>query len=194
MAKGVVILLIAFIVVVGGAKYYETYYAALPNTNSTKPKPPPAFWGGPGTTTPILPPDQPDQPDINLDFGLYWNDTILTDDTRIASINWGVLYPGANKSVSFYLRNEGNTNFSIVNASASHWFFQNYENQTLPTENSTLTMQNYTSFFTLTLDYGMTIVPDEVRIITLSLAVSDLVQEIYTFSFDITINVYPPPS
>lgn len=203
MAKGAVVLLMVFLAFVGVVYYENNYYAMLPSTNSTKPKPPPPFWGGPGTTTPILPPDQPPpQPDMNLDFGLYWNDTILTDDTRITAINWGVLSPGENKSVSFYIRNEGNTNFSIVNASASHWFFQNIQNQTLPNENSTLTMENYTGFFTLTLDYGnMTIVPNEVRTITLSLAVSDLIylsvpdvsQRIATFAFDITINVYPPP-
>jgi hypothetical protein len=188
MAKGAIILLIAFLVLIGGAKYYETYYSAFNhNTNSTKPKPPPPFWGGDtGTNTPII---TPPPSDSNMTFGLYWNDTTLDDDTRIASINWGVLSPGENKSVSFYLRNEGSVNITVVNASISNWFFQNYKNETLPTENSTLTMENYTSFFTLTLDYGnMTVVPNEVRTITLFLAISDLIQEITRFSFDITIH------
>jgi flagellar basal body-associated protein FliL len=102
-----------------------------------------------------------------IGVGIYWN-SACTNTT--SSINWGILDPGSNKTVTVYVRNEGNSAATLSRAT------QNWNPSTA------------SSYMTLTWNYaGQTLSVNQVLQIRLTLAVSSAVSGITSFSFDIVI-------
>ncbi len=88
----------------------------------------------------------------------------------LSSIDWGTLEPGANKSVTCYIKNEGNS-ASVLSIETSNW-----------------SPPSVSGYLTLGWDYaGQTLNPGEVVEVTLTLAVSPNIDGITSFSFDIVI-------
>ena len=89
---------------------------------------------------------------------------------RVTSINWGVLEPGSNKTITIYVRNEGNAAATISQTT------QNWN----PTAAS--------SFLTLRWNYaGQTISVNQIFQVKLTLVLSSTVTGITNFSFDTVI-------
>lgn len=89
---------------------------------------------------------------------------------RITSINWGVMEPGSNRTITVYIRNEGNT-AATLSETAQNWN---------PTAAS--------SYLTLRWNYaGQTINVNQVLQVKLTLLLSSTVSGITNFSFDIVI-------
>lgn len=104
---------------------------------------------------------------LSADIGVY-QDASFTN--RAITIDWGTLNPGATKSYSIYIRNEGNTALTL-SMSPSSW--------------NPSTASNY---LTLTWNYnGQAINPNEHVRVTLTLTVSESTTGISTFSFDINL-------
>ena len=102
-----------------------------------------------------------------IGVGVYW-DLSLTRKTT--SIDWGILEPAAQKSLTMYVRNEGNSAVTL-SKSISNW--------------NPSTISNY---LTLTWDYsGQTISPRTSVQVTLTLTVSASITDVSSFSFDTTI-------
>jgi hypothetical protein len=102
-----------------------------------------------------------------IGVGVYW-DSACTN--RTSSINWGLLDPGANKAVTVYVRNEGNSVATLSKAA------QNWNPSTA------------SSYMTLDWNYaGQTLSVNQVLQVKLTLVVSSTVSGITNFSFDITI-------
>jgi len=88
----------------------------------------------------------------------------------LSSIDWGNLEPGANKNIECYIQNIGNI-ASILTLETANWN---------PPEAAT--------YITLTWDYDeQTLNIDEVIQVTLTLTISENIQGITSFFFDITI-------
>ena len=88
----------------------------------------------------------------------------------MTSVSWGVLEPGQNQTITFYLRNEGNSP-TTLSFDTSNW-----------------TPQGASTFFDLSWDYdGDPIEPDSIQRIRLTLSVDSNIQGIENFSFDLTI-------
>ena len=88
----------------------------------------------------------------------------------LSSINWGNLQPGINKTIDCYIHNTGNT-ATVLKLETDNWN---------PPEAAT--------YITLTWDYHEeTVNIDEVIPVTLTLTISENIQEIAYFFFDITI-------
>lgn len=99
--------------------------------------------------------------------GIYW-DSPCTN--RTSSVNWGALDPGASKTVTVYVRNEGTTGVTLSKAT------QNWNPSTA------------SSYMTLNWNYsGQTLSVNQVLQVKLTLTVSSTVSGITSFSFDITI-------
>jgi hypothetical protein len=99
--------------------------------------------------------------------GIYW-DSACANQT--SSINWGMLESGTNKTVTIYVRNEGNT-FVTLSKTLQNW--------------NPIIASNYV---TLNWDYsGQTLSVNQVARVNLTLAVSSTVSGITNFTFDITI-------
>lgn len=89
---------------------------------------------------------------------------------KLSSIDWGVLEPGENKNVIFYIRNEGNYAVT-VSFSTENW-----------------SPSNASLHINLSWDYdGQSINPDEAIEVTFTLEVSSDISGITDFSFDIVI-------
>ncbi len=102
------------------------------------------------------------------DIGVYWDQKC----TRIvSSINWGTLTPGQTKTVTFYVRNEGNSTVRLVLSTA------NYN----PSSASSYIILS-TSANNSKLDANQTILA------TTNLKISSKIKGITGFSFDLTIN------
>jgi len=102
-----------------------------------------------------------------IGLGVYWDQACTNS---VPSIAWGVLEPGQNKSVTIYIKNEGNAAATLV-LTTSNW-------------NPTTT----SDCMTVSWDYsGQTLSVSEVINVTLTLSVSATVEGITSFSFDITI-------
>jgi hypothetical protein len=102
-----------------------------------------------------------------IGVGIYWN---YACTNRTSSINWGVLDPGSNKTVTIYVRNEGNAVATLSKAT------QNWNPSTT------------SSYMTLNWNYaGQTMSLNQVLQIKLTLIVSPTTPAITSFSFDITI-------
>jgi len=102
-----------------------------------------------------------------IGVGIYWN-SACTNPT--SSIDWGLLDPDSSKTVTVYVRNEGNYAATLSKAS------QNWN----PSAAS--------SYMTLNWNYaGQTLSVNQVLQIRLTLVVSPTISEITSFSFDITI-------
>ncbi|MEM2922680.1 MAG: hypothetical protein QXF26_10255 [Candidatus Bathyarchaeia archaeon] len=89
---------------------------------------------------------------------------------EISSIDWGFLDPGASKSVTIYVNNTGNVPL------------------TLTQETQRWNPSSASTYMTLTWDYaGTKIQPNQVIAIALTLDVSETIQNITSFSFDLVI-------
>jgi len=98
-----------------------------------------------------------------------WQDLNLT--IPLTSIDWGVLYPSENKTVSSYLRNEGNSP-STVSMLTENW---------QPT--------NATNYLSLSWNLeGVIVEVSETLETQLTLTVSPDIQNITSFSFDIILS------
>jgi hypothetical protein len=102
-----------------------------------------------------------------IGVGIYWN-SACTNST--SSINWGLLDPGSNKTVTVYVRNEGNT-LATLSKTTGNW-----------------NPSTASSYLSLNWDYtGQTLSLNQVLPIKLTLTVSSTISGITNFSFDITI-------
>jgi hypothetical protein len=102
-----------------------------------------------------------------IGVGVYW-DSACTNTT--SSINWGILDPGSNKTVTVYIRNEGNSVATLSKAT---------QNWNPPTASSYVTLNwNYA---------GQTLSVNQVLQVKLTLIVSSTVSGITSFSFTLTI-------
>lgn len=90
--------------------------------------------------------------------------------TPVSNVDWGKITPGYSSTNTFYVRNEGNSDLTLSLA-ATNWN---------PTSAK--------SYMTLSWNYaGQTITPDQVIQITLRLSVSQNIDGINNFYFDIVI-------
>jgi len=101
-------------------------------------------------------------------IGVYW-DLQCTDAT--SSLDWGILEPGSQKNYTLYLKNQGNSVLTLSMAS-ENWNPSNATNHMILTWNRE----------------GQQINPDEVIEFVITLSVSEGVQGISAFSFDIVIS------
>jgi hypothetical protein len=102
-----------------------------------------------------------------IGIGAYWDDNLTS---RVDGIDWGLLEPGAQKSFSIYLHNDGN---SAVTLSESTYNWN-------PSAAAT--------YLTLSWDYsGQTIEADKILQVTLTLSVSASITGITNFGFDIIV-------
>ena len=104
-----------------------------------------------------------------IGVGVYWN----SDGTNeVVSINWGILEPGSSTNRTCYIQNEGNS-ASTLSMNTTNW-----------------NPINASDYLSLTWDYGGQLVnPDEIIPVVLTLAISDSVTGITSFSFDIIIAI-----
>lgn len=102
-----------------------------------------------------------------IGVGVYWN----SDGTNmVTSINWGTLEPGSSTNRTCYIQNEGNS-ASTLSMNATNW-----------------NPSNASDYISLSWDYGGQLVnPSELIPVTFTLSISDSVEGITSFSFDITI-------
>lgn len=101
------------------------------------------------------------------DVGVYWDSGC---SNIVTSVDWGVVEPGATKNVVIYIRNESTDPVTL----------------SLATEN--WNPSGASSYMSLTWDYeGQVIAVDGVVQVTSSLAVSDTIEGITSFSFDLVI-------
>lgn len=99
--------------------------------------------------------------------GVYWNSN---GTNPVTSLNWGMIDPGSNKSLTFYVKNEGNQILTL-SMSASNW-----------------NPSNCTQFMTLSWNLnGATLNPGQTKTATFTLVVSASIKGITSFSFDLTI-------
>lgn len=102
-----------------------------------------------------------------IGVGIYW-DPACTN--RTSSINWGSFDPSSNKTVTVYVRNEGN---AVVTLSKAE---QNWNPSTV------------SSYVTLRWNYlGQTLSVNQVFQAKLTLTVSSTVSGITNFGFDLTV-------
>lgn len=102
-----------------------------------------------------------------IGVGVYWDSGC---SNQVTSVDWGTVEPGSTKNVTVFIRNEGNVP------------------ETLSLETENWNPQNASSYMSLTWDYGgQAINVDEVVQVTLSLSISDTIEGITNFSFDIVI-------
>ena len=90
--------------------------------------------------------------------------------TQLSSMVWGTLEPGANQSISLYIKNEGNAPITL-SLQASNW-----------------SPSSASNFLALGWNYNnQPISPNQVVQVALTLSVASNIEGISTFSFDITI-------
>ena len=100
--------------------------------------------------------------------GVYWD---LQCNNPISSIDFGLLEAGSQKDFTLYLRNEGNTVLTL-NMTSKNW--------------DPIEAANYLS---LTWNHeGQQVSPDQVISFVITLSVSSNIQDINSFSLDITIS------
>ena len=102
-----------------------------------------------------------------IGVGIYW-DSACANQTSL--INWGLLDPGSNKTMTVFIRNEGNAVVTLSEVA------QNWNPSTA------------SSYMSLNWNYtGQTMSVNQVLQVKLTLVVSATVSGITNFSFDITI-------
>jgi len=102
-----------------------------------------------------------------IGVGIYW-DSACANQTSL--INWGLLDPGSNKTMTVFIRNEGNAVVTLSEVA------QNWNPSTA------------SSYMSLNWNYtGQTMSVNQVLQVKLTLVVSPTVSGITNFSFDITI-------
>ena len=104
---------------------------------------------------------------VGVGVGIYWNSACTN---RTSSINWGLLDPGSNKTVTVYVRNEGNAAATLSKAA------QNWNPSTA------------SSYMILNWNYAsQTLSVNQVLQVKLTLVVASTISGITNFSFDIII-------
>jgi hypothetical protein len=99
--------------------------------------------------------------------GVYWNSN---GTSPVTSFNWGMIDPNSTKSITCYVKNEGNQILTL-SMSASNW-----------------NPSNCTQYMTLSWNLsGATLNPGQIKTATFTLAVSASIKGITSFSFDLTI-------
>jgi len=102
-----------------------------------------------------------------IGVGVYWNSN---GTNMVTSINWGTIEPGSSTNRTCYIQNEGNS-ASTLSMNATNW-----------------NPSNASDYISLSWDYGGQLVnPDELIQVIFTLSISDSVEGITSFSFDITI-------
>jgi len=102
-----------------------------------------------------------------IGVGVYWDSGC---SNSVTSVNWGTVEPGSTNDVTVYIKNEGNT-AATLSSTTENWD---------PSIAST--------YMSLTWDYGGQVIDvGEVVQVTLSLTVSDTIEGVTSFSFDIVI-------
>ncbi|UCE28637.1 MAG: hypothetical protein JSV85_05000 [Candidatus Bathyarchaeota archaeon] len=102
-----------------------------------------------------------------MGVGVYW-DSDCSD--VVTSIDWGTVEPGSTNSVTVYVKNEGNAA------------------ETLSSETENWSPPGTSTYMSLTWDYGGQIIDvGGVVQVTLSLSVSETIDGITNFGFDIVI-------
>jgi len=102
-----------------------------------------------------------------IGVGVYW-DSDCTN--QVTTIDFGLNEPGSTKNVAVFVRNEGSSP-AMLSFETENW-----------------NPSNATDYMSLTWDdAGEVIDVDEVVQVTLSLSVSNTIEEITNFSFDIVI-------
>jgi len=102
-----------------------------------------------------------------IGVGVYWNSN---GTNEVTSINWGTLEPGSSTNRTCYIQNEGNSAL-ILSMNATNW-----------------NPSNASDYISLNWDYGGQLVnPSELIPVIFTLSISDSVEGITSFSFDITI-------
>ncbi len=102
-----------------------------------------------------------------MGVGVYWD---IGCSNSVASINWGTVAPGSTSDVTVYIKNEGNA-AETLSSTAENW-----------------SPPIAATYMSLTWDYvGQVIDVGEAVQVTLSLTVSNTIEGITSFSFDITI-------
>lgn len=102
-----------------------------------------------------------------IGVGVYWD---ISCGDLVSSIDWGFVEPGATENVTVYIRNEGSAPVAL----------------SLETEN--WSPSNASDYMSVTWDYeGEVIDVGGVVEVTLSLSVSDTIEGITNFGFDIVI-------
>lgn len=102
-----------------------------------------------------------------MGVGVYWDSGC---SNTVTSVNWGTVAPGSTNDVTVYVKNEGNA-AETLSSTAESWN---------PSTAST--------YMSLTWDYaGQVIGVGEVVQVKLSLSVSEAIEGITSFSFDIVI-------
>ena len=90
--------------------------------------------------------------------------------SNVSSIDWGILAPGSETKVTVFMRNEGNTEITL------HLSTENWNPESAP------------QYISLSWDYdGNRISPEQIIQTTLSLYVSESIEGITHFTFDIII-------
>lgn len=108
---------------------------------------------------------------LPIGVGVYW-DNNCTDS--VVEIDWGTVGPGSTVNVTVFVKNEGNQAISL-NITAENWS---------PIET--------TSYMTFSSNYmSQTINVRETLQVTLSLTTSSNIEEITSFSFDISVDINP---
>ncbi|UCC33636.1 MAG: hypothetical protein JSW53_01120, partial [Candidatus Bathyarchaeota archaeon] len=102
-----------------------------------------------------------------MGVGVYWDSDC---SNTVTSIDWGTVEPGSTNSVTIYFKNEGNAA------------------ETLSSETENWSPPSASTDMNLAWDYGGQIIDmGEVVQVTLSLSVSETIEGIANFSFDIVI-------
>lgn len=104
----------------------------------------------------------------SVGIGVYW-DLECTNTT--SSLDWGLLEPGSEGDFTLYLKNEGNSALTL-NMTSENW-----------------SPSHAGGYITVTWNReGQQISPDEVMEAVITLAVSEDVQNVKSFSFDLIIS------
>ncbi len=102
-----------------------------------------------------------------MGVGVYWDSDC---NNQVTSIDWGTVDPGSTKDVTAYIRNEGNAP------------------ETLSLETKNWDPPDASSYMSLSWGYGGQVIDvGEVVQVALSLSVSDTIEGITNFSFDIVV-------
>jgi hypothetical protein len=102
-----------------------------------------------------------------IGVGVYWNST---GTNPVTTFNWGMLDPNSTKSITCYIKNEGNQ-LVTLSMYASNW-------------NPT----NATQYMTFSWNLGaQTLNPGQIKQAIFTLTISASIKGITNFSFDVTI-------
>ena len=108
---------------------------------------------------------------LPVDVGFYWDSNCANP---VSLVDWGTIEPGSTVDVTVFVRNEGSQTISL-DITAENW--------------SPIETTSYMTFSSNCI--GQPISPQEILQITLSLSTSPNIEEITSFSFDISVNINP---